>query len=64
MVVDADTDEVLGFAYHGVDSQEVVNLVALAMRTGTTAAQLRDGIWVHLSSTELLNELLGELTGS
>lgn len=64
VVVDADTDEVLGFAYHGVDSQEVVNLVALAMRTGTTAAQLRDGIWVHLSSTELLNELLGELTGS
>ncbi|MDO5677152.1 MAG: FAD-dependent oxidoreductase [Propionibacteriaceae bacterium] len=60
-VVDADTDQVLGFAYHGVDSQEVVNLVALAMRAGVTSSELRDGIWVHLSSTELLNELLGEL---
>ncbi|MFD0867173.1 FAD-dependent oxidoreductase, partial [Tessaracoccus lubricantis] len=61
VVVDADTDQVLGFAHHGVDSQEVVNLVALAMRTGITASELRDGIWVHLSSTELLNELLAAL---
>lgn len=57
-VVDADTDEVLGAALHTVDAQELINLVALAMRTGTTAAQLRDGIWTHPSSTEALNEVL------
>lgn len=60
-VVDADSGKILGFAHHGIDSQEVVNLVALAMRTGTPAADLLNGIWVHLSSTELLNEVLGEL---
>lgn len=60
-VVDADTDQILGFAYHGIESQEVINLVALAMRTGTTATELRDGIWVHLSATELLNELFDKL---
>ncbi|WP_256840845.1 FAD-dependent oxidoreductase [Ornithinimicrobium cryptoxanthini] len=57
-VVDADTDEILGAALHTVDAQELVNLVALAMRTGTTAAQLRDGIWTHPSTTEALNEVL------
>lgn len=58
VVVDAGTDELLGFAHHGVDAQEVVNVVALAMRTGTTAGRLRDSIWLHLSTTELLNEIL------
>lgn len=57
VVVDAETDQVLGFAQHGVDAQEVVNTAALAMRTGTTATQLRNSIWLHLSTTELLNEI-------
>lgn len=61
VVVDAETDEILGFAYHGIESQEVINLVALAMRTGVTASQLRDGIWVHISATELLNEIFNSL---
>lgn len=56
--VDAETDEILGAALHTVDAQELVNLVALAMRTGTTAAALRDGIWTHPSTTEALNEVL------
>ncbi|GEK80857.1 dihydrolipoyl dehydrogenase family protein [Agrococcus baldri] len=61
VVVDAETDLVLGAALHSVDAQEVINLVALAMRAGVTAAELRDGIWTHPSSTEALNEVLGEL---
>jgi len=61
IVVDAGTDEILGARLFHVDAQEVINLVALAMRTGTTAAQLRDGIWTHPSSTEALNETLGTL---
>lgn len=60
-IVDADSDEILGFAHHGIESQEVINLVALAMRTGVTASQLRDGIWVHISATELLNEIFNGL---
>lgn len=61
LVVDAETDLVLGAALHCVDAQEVVNLVALAMRAGVTASDLRDGIWTHPSSTEALNEVLAEL---
>lgn len=58
IVVDATSDRILGAALHTIDAQELINLVALAMRTGTTAAQLRDGIWTHPSSTEALNEVL------
>ncbi|WP_306233495.1 dihydrolipoyl dehydrogenase family protein [Agrococcus beijingensis] len=61
LVVDAQSDLVLGAALHTIDAQEVVNLVALAMRAGVTATELRDGIWTHPSSTEALNEVLAEL---
>lgn len=60
-VVDAASDEVLGARLFHVDSQEVINLVALAMRAGANASELRDGIWTHPSSTEALNEVLGQL---
>lgn len=61
LIVDAETDLVLGAALHCIDAQEVVNLVALTMRAGVTASDLRDGIWTHPSSTEALNEVLAEL---
>lgn len=61
LVVDAESDQVLGATLFCVDSQELVNLVALAMRAGVTASGLRDGIWTHPSSTEALNEVLGQL---
>jgi pyruvate/2-oxoglutarate dehydrogenase complex dihydrolipoamide dehydrogenase (E3) component len=61
-VVDADTDEVLGAALLAVDAQEVINLVALAMRTGVTATQLRESIYTHPSMTEGLNEVLAGLS--
>lgn len=57
-VLDADTDEILGAALLSVDAQELINTVALAMRTGTPAAALRDAIWTHPSSTEAFNEVL------
>lgn len=60
-VVDADTGSILGATLFCVDSQELVNLVALAMRSGVSAAELRDGIWTHPSSTEALNEVLAAL---
>jgi probable pyridine nucleotide-disulfide oxidoreductase len=61
VVVDAETDQILGATLFCVDAQEVINLVALAMRTGTTATQLREGIWTHPSTTEGFNEVLAEL---
>jgi pyruvate/2-oxoglutarate dehydrogenase complex dihydrolipoamide dehydrogenase (E3) component len=59
--VDATTDRILGASLFCVDSQELINLIALAIRTGTTAHQLADGIWTHPSSTEAINEVLAEL---
>lgn len=61
-VVDAHTDQILGAALMHVDSQEVINLVALAMRQKMTASSLRDQIFTHPSSTEALNEVLGQLS--
>lgn len=59
--VDAATREILGATLFCVDSQEFVNLVALAMRAHVTADDLLNGIWTHPSSTEALNEVLAEL---
>lgn len=61
-VVDAASRRILGAALFCIDSQELVNMVALAMRLGATADDLRDGIWTHPSSTEAFNEVLAELT--
>lgn len=61
VLVDPATDKVLGATVFSTDAQEVINLVALAMRVGVTATQLRDGIWTHPSSTEALNEVLATL---
>lgn len=57
-LIDADTDLVLGATVFSIDAQEVINLIALAMRHDVTASDLRDGIWTHPSSTEALNEVL------
>ncbi|EAP98472.1 pyridine nucleotide-disulphide oxidoreductase [Janibacter sp. HTCC2649] len=61
IVVDAESDLILGATVFCVDSQEIINLVALAMRHDVTAAELRDSIWTHPSSTEALNEVLGTI---
>jgi pyruvate/2-oxoglutarate dehydrogenase complex dihydrolipoamide dehydrogenase (E3) component len=58
-IIDLDTDLILGAALLSVDSQEIINTVALAMRTGTTAKQLQDSIYTHPSSTEALNDVIG-----
>ena len=56
--IDAQTDQILGAQLLVVESMEVINLVALAMRHGITASQLRDEIYTHPSITEGLNEVL------
>ena len=61
VIVDADSDLILGAALIHIDAQEVINLVALAMRHKITASELRDTIYIHPSSTEALNEVLGTI---
>lgn len=61
VIVDGDTNLILGATLFCIDSQEIINLVALAMRHGITATELRDTIYTHPSSTEALNEVLGTI---
>lgn len=61
VVVDAATDRILGAALLCHDAQEIINLVALAMRHGITATALRDEIYTHPSMSECFNQLLGML---
>jgi len=61
-VTDATTGEVLGVTMLAYDSHETINTVAVAMRFGATAQQLRDGIYTHPSMTEALNDLFGALS--
>ncbi|WP_040321564.1 FAD-dependent oxidoreductase [Austwickia chelonae] len=57
-LIDADEHTVLGATLFCTDSQELINMVALAIRLGATVEDLRDGIWTHPSSTEAFNEVL------
>ncbi|MGQ4422792.1 FAD-dependent oxidoreductase [Streptomyces violaceoruber] len=58
-VIDADTDKILGAALLSTDAQELINTVALAMRHGITASELRDSVYTHPSSAEAFNDVLG-----
>jgi pyruvate/2-oxoglutarate dehydrogenase complex dihydrolipoamide dehydrogenase (E3) component len=58
-VIDAATDEILGAALLSTDAQELINTVALAMRHGITATELRNSVYTHPSSTEAFNDVLG-----
>ncbi|WP_446220571.1 FAD-dependent oxidoreductase [Micromonospora sp. IBHARD004] len=60
-VIDAETDEILGAALLSIDAQEIINTVALAMRHGIKAAELRDAVYTHPSSTEAFNDILASI---
>ncbi|WP_445159940.1 FAD-dependent oxidoreductase [Mycobacterium sp. Dal123C01] len=61
VVVDAASDKILGAALLSYDSHEVINTVALAIRHGIAATELRDSIYTHPSMTEGFNSLLAAL---
>ncbi len=54
VVVDADTDEVLGAALLGVGASEAVHLVVGAMQAGVTATALRRSLPIHPTVAEAL----------
>ena len=62
-ILDADTDQVLGGAILSIDAQEVINVLALAMRRGVTASELKRAIYTHPSSTEAFNEVFDKIVG-
>ena len=58
VVVDANTDKILGCTLFGPDSSEVINLVAMAMKTGQEYTFLRDFVFTHPSMSDALNDLM------
>lgn len=58
VVIDANTDKILGCTLFGPDSSEIINLVAMAMKTGQEYTFLRDFIFTHPSMSEALNDLM------
>ncbi|MFJ8364428.1 FAD-dependent oxidoreductase [Streptomyces sp. NPDC093984] len=60
-VIDAETDEILGAALLSVEAQEMIDTVALAMRHGIKAAELRDAVYNHPTSTEAFNDVLATI---
>ncbi len=58
VVIDADTKKILGCTLFGPDSSEIINLVAMAMKTDQDYTFLRDFIFTHPSMSEALNDLM------
>ena len=56
-VIDKNTGKILGCVLFAPDSGEVINTVAVAMKTGQDYTFLRDFIFTHPSMSEALNDL-------
>lgn len=56
-VIDKKTGKILGATLFAPESSEVINLVAMAMKTGQDYTFLRDFIFTHPSMSEALNDL-------
>ena len=61
VMVDADTDEILGAAVIGPEASEVVTSVQMAMLGGLTWRQVRDAVITHPTMGEGLNIVLDSL---
>lgn len=49
VIVDKQTDTILGATINGHNSEEIINLFAFAIRTETTVAELMHWLWVYPS---------------
>lgn len=58
VVIDADTNKIVGCTLFGPESSEVLNSVAIAMKAGMDYTFLRDFIFTPPSMSEALNDLM------
>lgn len=58
VIVDTDTNKILGCTLFGPESSEIINSVAMAMKTGQEYTFLRDFVFTHPSMSEALNDLM------
>jgi len=56
-IVDADTDQILGFTMLGIEGGEIMSAVQIAMLGKLPYTMLRDGVFAHPTLAESLNNL-------
>lgn len=61
VVVDADTDQILGAVLFGEESHEVINIIATAMIGKLPYQVLRNQVYTHPTMAEALNDLFGAI---
>ena len=61
MIINAETDQILGAHFFCAESHELINLVKLAMDSGLPYQTLRDNIYTHPTMSEGLNDLLSNV---
>jgi glutathione reductase (NADPH) len=59
VIVDRETDRILGAHFVGHAGQELINIFGLAMRFGITAAQIRDNVYAYPTFTADIKHMLG-----
>ena len=61
VIIDGESDQVLGCAILGIDGGEVMSMLQIAMMGKLPYTALRDGIFAHPLLAESLNNLFGSL---
>ena len=62
VLVDGDTEEILGATILGLQADDVVQIVGLAIQAGISYPTLRDVLPIHPTVAEFLPSILGSLT--
>lgn len=58
IIVDQATQAIVGATHYGIESQEVINILALAVKTAIPYTELRDMLFTHPTVAEALNDVL------
>lgn len=56
-LVDPETKQILGTTLYGLESHELINMIALAMKAKLPYTMLRDQIYTHPTMSEAFNDL-------
>ncbi len=60
-LVDPDTEQILGAAILGIEGDEVMSVLQMAMMGQVPYTAIRDGVFAHPTLAESLNNLFGVL---
>lgn len=61
ILVDADTEEILGAAFLGLHGDDLAQVIGVAMQTGARYPAVRDALPIHPTMAEFIPTLLGSL---